>query len=244
MIIHVLPGDSLAPEFAAAGIEGDVVVFREALIDGDLSGETLDEFWDRRANFLALHYGGDPIEYQEGVAYEVERLLDLPRGSEVNLWFEHELFCQVNMWFCLSLLRGSENKIFRVMPTGLLPDQTWAGFAGHTADDLATAFSSRTQFTEADIETAAELFAAFGARDAERLRELREYRSPCFPFLKEVCTAAAVIETKPAEILEQIRRSGVTEFDAVFAAFRERAGVYGFGDSQVERLLNSPDRSQ
>ena len=82
MSIHVLPGDSLVAEFNKAGIEGEVVVCRECLVAGDRSGPTLDEFWDRRMNFIALEYGGDPIEYQENVAYELEKLIGLPADTE------------------------------------------------------------------------------------------------------------------------------------------------------------------
>ena len=85
MNMHVLPGDSLAAEFRKTRLDGEVVVCRECLVAGDKSGTTLDEFWERRANFIALEYAGDPIEYQENVAYELERLIGLPAGTEVNL---------------------------------------------------------------------------------------------------------------------------------------------------------------
>jgi hypothetical protein len=52
--------------------DGEVVVCRECLVAGDKSGTTLEEFWERRSNFIALEYAGDPIEYQENVAYELE----------------------------------------------------------------------------------------------------------------------------------------------------------------------------
>ena len=48
MVYNILNGDSLAHSFPEAKIEGEVVVVREALIDGDLSGENLDDFWKSR----------------------------------------------------------------------------------------------------------------------------------------------------------------------------------------------------
>ena len=239
MILHVLPGDSLAEEFKKTGIEGEIVVCRECLVTGDKSGTTLDEFWDRRSNFIALEYGGDPIEYQENVAYELERLIGLSKGSEVNLWFEYELFCQVNMWFCLDLLKNSEAAVFRVEPLNASPDDIWKGFGKFDAAELANCYDGRTQFSEEDIDTGSRLWNAFRDDNAAELLRLGEYRSPCFPFLKEVCEAAAVIDSRPIDIVRQIKNDGKNEIETVFPEFQKRAGVYGFGDLQVEHLLRN-----
>ncbi|NOT47830.1 MAG: DUF1835 domain-containing protein [Acidobacteria bacterium] len=239
MILHVLPGDSLVKEFQTADIDGNVVVCRECLVVGDVSGNTLAEFWDRRANFVAIDYAGDPIEYQENVAYELERLIGLSADDEVNLWFEYELFCQVNMWFCLDLIKDGQASVFRVEPMNASPDDVWKGFGSLGADDLANCFEARTKFSAEDIETGSRLWHAFRNRDAEELKRLSEFRSPCFPFLKEVCEAAAEIESKPSEIVRELKVLGYKDFDKLFPEFQKRAGVYGFGDLQVERLMEA-----
>ena len=236
MNIHVLPGDSLTAEFAQTGIDGDVIVCRDTLIAGDITEENLDLFWDIRANFVMLEYGGDPIEYREGVAYELERLTDLEPETEVNLWFEYELFCQANMWFCLDLLNDHEN-IYRVAPLNASPDDVWKGFGRHDAPMLNECFQERTKFTAEDVEKGRELWDAFRKRDSERLLELGNYRSARFPFLKETSTAAAEIETRPKAILKEITATGASDIETVFPEFQKRAGVYGYGDLQVERLL-------
>lgn len=242
MKIHVLPGDAVAEVLASAGLDGDVIVCRECLVDGDVSGETLEEFWDLRANFIEVHYGGDPIEYRERVANELERLLEAGPEDEVFLWFEYELFCQVNMWFCLSLLKSTGAKVFRVMPAGLEPDKIWDGFSQMGPDDLSKCFDERVEFTAADVDAAGELWQAFRDRDAERLLRLGEYRSPAFPFLKEVCRAAAEIETRPQAIVNELLANGRTTSEDVYFEFRKRAGVFGFGDLQVERMVHTASK--
>lgn len=239
MILHVLPGDSLVSDFVQTGIEGDAVVCRECLVAGDVSGETLDEFWDRRSNFLSLEYGGDPIEYREHVAYELERLIGLSVDDEVNLWFEYELFCQANMWFCLDLLKGTEAAVYRVSPSDPAPDDVWKGFGKATSDDLRGSFDARTKFTKEDPEIGSRLWEAFRNRDVRSLKELSEYRSPCFPFLKEVCEAACEIDSRPNEIVRELIADGHKDLESLFPEFRKRAGVYGFGDSQVQQLMDA-----
>ncbi len=236
MTLHVLPGDALAEQFSAAGIPGDVIVFREALVTGPLDGDYPDEFWDVRSNFVAIEYGEDPLDYREKVAYEIEPMADVPAGDEVVLWFEYDLFCQVNMWFCHARLSGHE-KVSRVAPVGLAPDDIWKGFAIHTPQELEKCFRQRVLLTEEDILTGTELWKAFVDRDSDRLKALGQFSSPAFPFLKEACGAAAVVDTEPLAVVRELREAGHTEFETLFPEFQKRAGVFGFGDLQVERLL-------
>ena len=237
MIYHVLPGDSLVETFKQTGIEGEIVVCREALVSGDLDGETLDEFWDTRANSISVEHGGDPIEYRDSVAGEFEKLLDAGAGDEVNLWFEYELFCSVNMWFCLDLVKNSEATVFRVAPVNLAPDKIWDGFGQSTETELFECFESRIQFSKQDISVASELWNAFRVRDNETIRRLADYRSGCLPFLREVCDAAVELNSRPVEVVKELKAEGLNELEDVFPEFRKRAGVYGFGDSQVESIL-------
>lgn len=237
MIYHVLPGDAQVEEFRKTGLEGEVIVFREALVTGPIDGANVDEFWDRRAHFVLSEYGEDEIDYQEKVADELLRLEDFDEADEANLWFEYELFCSVNYWFCLDQLSGSGAKIYRVAPVDASPDNVWEGFGQHTSDELRECFDARVELTMEDIESGAKLWAAFRDRDIEILHELGDYRSPAFPFLREVCDAAAEIDTKPAAIVKEIMGSGKQGIDEIFPEFRSRAGVYGYGDLQVEKLI-------
>jgi hypothetical protein len=239
MIYHVLPGDSVAAEFSKSDLGGEVIVCRECLVDGDVSGETLDEFWDARANFLMIGYATDEIDYHEKVADELARLTELPPDAEVNLWFEYELFCSVNMWFCLSLLAKHSAPIFRVEPMLLMSENRWSGFGRMPSDDLKKCFEAKTIFDPADIKLGSDLWDAFRKRDLDRLMQLGETRSERFPYLEEVCDAAAELETKPKEILREITASGKKDIGEVFPEFVRRAGVYGFGDAQVERILTT-----
>lgn len=239
MIYHVLPGDAQFEDFRKSGIPGEVIVFREAFITGPLGAIDVNEFWDQRARFILGEYGDDEITYQEKVADEIVKISDVEAGDEVNLWFEFELFCSVNFWYCLSELKDSGANLYRVAPINLEPDDVWKGFGGHGPDELTTAFESRTEISRDDLERASELWTAFRYRDGSTLRRLGDYRSPSMPFLKEVADAASEIDTRPLQIVREIRSEGFATIEEVFPEFKQRAGVYGFGDLQVERLLDS-----
>jgi len=237
MKFHVLPGDAQVEEFTKTGIEGEMVICREALIDGDVRAENLEEFWKVREEFLAKSYPESKTNYHETVVSQFEKLSDLPAAAEVNLWFEYELFCHVNMWFCVWLLRNSKAELYRVAPIAQTKDDTWSGFGGLTSEDLKECFDARLKFSDRDIKLGSELWTAYQDRDYSKLRELSTTQSACFPYLKEACEAEIEKEIRPKQVLQELKKDGVEDFGEMYAAFRERAGVYGFGDDQVRRLL-------
>jgi hypothetical protein len=239
MIYHVLPGDAQVAEFTRAQIPGEVIVCREALIYGPIDAPDLDQFWNERARFIVGEYGEDEIAYHDNVAGELARLTNLEAGDEVNLWFEYELFCSVNLWFCLWLLNETQATVYRVEPLGRDVEKRWDGFGGFTAEDMQAAFALRTHLTQTQVEMGANLWQAYRNKDAASLKQIASTcDTDCFPYLNEVAAAAAEEDIRPLEVLKEIRSGGESDFDKIFLEFRCRAGVYGYGDLQVQRLLD------
>jgi hypothetical protein len=238
MIYHVLPGDAIVEEFKKAGIDGEPLICRECLIVGDADAETLHEFWEQRARFIMSEYGEDEIEYYDKVAEQLSKLLDLTADDEVDLWFEYELFCSVNMWFCLSLLSQTDATVYRVEPAVLSREDRWSGFGKLSASDLKKCFDQRTKLTPDDLTLGTALWNAFRTYDYDRLTHLSTASSAAFPYLAEVCAAATEKDTRPAEIIAEIEFEGKKDFDEILAEFTRRAGVFGLGDLQVQRLVD------
>jgi hypothetical protein len=236
MKIHVLAGDSLIETFKQANIEGEIVICRECLIEGELESENLDEFWKIRANFIARSYGDSEREnYQQKVVGEFKKIQNLNVQDEVNLWFEYELFCQTNMWFCLYLLRQTQAEVYRVEPMVRVENDIWRGFGKLSKEDLQKCFAARTKFSEEDLLLGANLWTAYQNKDYAKLVELSRVESKCFPKLK-VCAAEIEKRERPRKTLREIIANGETNFSAIFKRFNDTEGVYGFGDSQVERI--------
>ncbi len=235
MKYHVLAGDALAADFRETAIGGEIIVCRECLIEGDLRAGSLKDFWKVRANHIETAHGEK--DYYDKVVSEFEKLRNLSEGAEVNLWFEYELFCQVNMWFCLSLLQNKQAEIYRVAPVVRSETDIWKGFGALGREELEKCYAEKIKFSESDISFGAELWRAFQNREFSELEKLGAIKSKCFPKLEEVCEAAKAIESRPEEILSEIVAKGETDFNLIFAQFGESAGVYGFGDSQVKEIL-------
>ena len=236
MILHVLPGDATVGTFNASGIEGEIAVCREALVDGDISGDTLPEFWENRARFHSDENPDLERGYHESVVREFAKLTALQSGSEINLWFEYELFCQTNMWFCLSLLVDSTADVYRVAPVTASEDKIWDGFGNLTPQDLKQCFAERVKFSGSDLQLGARLWSAFRTGDHAELDRLSLINSAAFPKLREACVAAIEKDSRPREVVSDLIRQGETDFDKIFRGFRSRAGEYGYGDTQVKKI--------
>lgn len=135
-IFHITNGDHLAEDLKKTSIEGEIIVCREALVSGDLKEDFLEDFWELRAKTISEDYNVSRESYYEKSVSEFEKILNIPEGSEVNLWFEDDLFCQVNLWFCVSLLSKIKDlKIYRIFPKTTTKNH-WEGFADSDNFDL------------------------------------------------------------------------------------------------------------
>lgn len=234
-IIHITNGDYLAVDLKKTSIDGEIIVCREALVSGNLNADSLEEFWKIRAQSVAENYNVTKESYYEKSVIEFEKILNIPENSEVNLWFEDDLFCQVNLWFCISLLSNRNDlEIYRVFPKKDF-DNDWKGFNGSNKSDLEKSLKYKVLINGNDIELAIKLWKAYQNNDINSLRQLSKSQSNCFHFLREVIDA--YINIKPKDFIKNQFENGLIDFDSVFKKFQEELGIFGFGDLQVKKIF-------
>lgn len=245
MVYHILNGDCLAEYLRQTSIQGQHIVCAECLIDGDVSGDTLPEFWENRARFISDSYAATRDEYFAKVVTAFDTILNLPEGAEVNLWFENDLFCQVNMWFVLSLLSDVPPKaLYRVFPVVDNPTDQWKGFGASDTQKLEIAYQSRVVVSPEGIQLGASLWKAYKHGEPGALIELSRQPSEAFQHLEDVVQAH--IDRFPGQnqpgipekTIRQLIEHTSTDFDVVFAEFSKHHGIYGFGDTQVRAMYD------
>ena len=246
MTYQILNGDALLDLLPETILSGEIIVARECLVEGPVSGDTMPDFWHTRASFIAIEYGEEEETYYTDVATEFGRISSIPAGSEVNLWFEDDLFCQVNLWFCASLLNAiNDLKVSLVKPPLREGQPDWRGFGALDRDALAKAYQDRTRLGAEDLNLLSKLWIAFKNNDRARLTKLATNTPAHFPFLGEAIQAHLERYSdddqsgRPESVLRQILKENPEhDFKTIFKEFSLREGIYGFGDSQVESLLN------
>ncbi len=112
--LHIVNGDSTATILSKTTIKGDVVVWREMLCEGPLDIDVgSDKFWKIRYGFYENDLGIKKLDYFDKSIKEIIKLEDLKVYDEVVLWFEFDLFCQVNLMALCSYLIKSYQKDIR-----------------------------------------------------------------------------------------------------------------------------------
>ena len=249
---HILNGDSLKEQFPKT-IQGKIIVAREALVDGNVEGESLEEFYETRANFISSHYAGYSKEdYFEKTVSEFEKIQAIPSEVDINLWFEDDLFCQVNFWFVVHLLNknGQKNSIFLVRPK----EHTQYGFGGLDETELISIYENRLAITQNQLDKIALLWEHYKNNDTEKLlqtaKELDQEVPKNYAFMLPAIYAhlqrfpsEGKLDRPTKSLIQIMKDLKSEEFAPVFREFAKREAIYGFGDLQVKRLFDEVKNS-
>lgn len=148
MKVHILNGDCLQSTLQAE----NAFIMREILIEGPLKAATLEAFYRQRALYLEKTYAISTAEYSKKTVSEFEKMQQIPDHSEVNLWFDYDLFCFVNLLFVIQLIHQNKTlQLFLVRPLREPRFRIWRGFDGHRQADLQQAFSQRKRIRSRDL---------------------------------------------------------------------------------------------
>ena len=237
---HILNGDSLKEQLQDLAVEK--IVLRECLVEGNSQGDSLEEIFANRTLFFEKEYEVSPAEYQQKSIGEISKITAIENGATVYLWFENDLFCQVNFWFSIHVLfhLRKDISLFLVSPI----KDTWMGFGALNYDELLQSFENKKELTKVDQESIAELWSAFQKSDWNILRTNAKKLSSKIDQIGKVIEAHIErfpIDKKygrPEESIQKIMTSlDNPSFSNVFRTFSQTEGIYGFGDLQVKRIM-------
>lgn len=240
--LHILNGDALKELFPNS-LNGELIVARECLVDGDVSANSLEELFEIRTSYLSETYSSENGFYRNEVVPEFKKIISLPEHSVINLWFEDDLFCQVNLWFVSHLIHNfiTPSRVFLVRPH----TDIRFGFGGLNSDGLENAFKSKVRLSDNDLKLFSSLWELYQNQNHTGILELAVKHSEMFPFLKDA--AKANLQRFPSDgslgrpeqtLLDIMKETGSDEFGPVFREFYKRESIYGFGDLQVKRLFD------
>ena len=237
---HILNGDLLKQQFPE-NIEGDIIVTRECFVEGNVKGNGLDELFASRAKFLSQNYGGTEQGYYDKVVSEFQKIKNINEDSDINLWFEDDLFCQVNFWFVAHLITKIIHNptVYLVRPES----RNQYGFGGLNHSELISIYRKRGHLIE--LDKIASLWEFYQNDNTEKLIGTVRKLESIYPFLLPAIEAH--IERKPnnespgrpiQSLIAIIKDLETEEFGPVFKEFNKRESIYGFGDLQVKRLFD------
>lgn len=223
-----------------SSISGTKLVMRECLVDGDVMASSLAELLEVRARFMASYPDCTVEEYYEKAASQIRLISSIPIDVDVCLWFEDDLFCQVNLWFTAWLLKD-HHQLSLVRPE----DSLRYGFSGLDEAGLRKAHENGTDIPAEAMADFSKLWEYYQSEDMESLLTIGTKWQDDFPFLLPAIHAHRNRFPKdgspgyPTALIEElIAELNTKSFGPVFQEFCRRTPIYGFGDLQVKRLFD------
>lgn len=195
--LHVANGTSTTRTIEAAGIAGDWSIWADPLYEGPVpAGVTDAELLDVRARYLAgpgdLDWAAlaganpslDPVNDMRQWRAAIE---NHERYDELVLWFEHDLFDQLNLIQLLTWIREHlpSTKAVSLVCIGSYPGRpNFKGLGELTAGELAPLFGTRQPVTQSQFDVAGRAWRAFRASAPDALDAFRHEDTSALPYLE------------------------------------------------------------
>ncbi|HEX2202389.1 MAG TPA: DUF1835 domain-containing protein [Longimicrobium sp.] len=233
-MLHITNGDSAVEKIRAAGVPGEVLPWRDVLHEGPVpAGVPLDDLSAIRARFLAGRGWADVAEVASGFAERDAALRSYRDHDEVVLWFEHDLYDQLQLAQLLDFFAGEETGETRVM---LLVGDEYLGLSA--PERLAERFGGRRAAGEAEFAEARAAWGAFAGADPRDIETVVARGTPALPWmspalrrhLEQFPSVRHGLSRSERQALEAIAPGPVSIGDAYRASHHDREEAVWLGD--------------
>ena len=178
-MLHVTNGDHAAGKILQARLGGQVVPWRDVLHEGPVpEGLADDALAERRARFIAGEGWEDYGLARARIDWRDVTLAEAPDHDEVVLWFEHDLYDQLQLIQVLERLARIAGE--RVRLSLIVVDEALGPLDPPRLREL---FGLRVPVSPAQLEVAREVWAAFRAPEPSAIERLAERDTSALPFL-------------------------------------------------------------
>jgi hypothetical protein len=229
-------------------LAGEHLVWKEALVWGPTPGNlSLPEWCRLRAEFLAGANSIDTQQCFEDLMQQEAALATLGNHEEVVLWFEFDLFCQLNLVYLLGKLRVqdlTETKISLICIGEFPGVADFRGLGQLSAEQLVSLFPGRQLVTSEQMDLAQRAWKACSSSNPQEIELLLSEDTTSLPFLRSALRLHLLrfpsvrhgLGHMEQMALDCIAR-GVTRFPQLFREWSASQPGYGLGDAQLWDVL-------
>jgi hypothetical protein len=246
-MLHITNGDLAAAVFKKAALPGQFLPWRDVLHEGPVpAGLSLEELSQVRARFIAGQGWGDAQEVEAEFSARDRALLGHADHDEVVLWFEHDLFDQLQL---LQLLDWFSSRDLQKTQLSLVCGREYLGtISPERATEL---FCLRKAVSPAQLDLGRDSWEAFTGPDPRRLMGVIQGDTSPLPFLKsalqrhlqEFPSVRNGLSRSEAQALQAFS-AGAEKPRQAFLEVSEKEAARFLGDivfaSYLERLSQGP----
>lgn len=247
--LHVANGSCTTDLIAAASLPGQSSIWADPLYAGPVP-ENLDddELIEVRARFLA---GPEHGAHDVATALRDWRRVIAASDSysELVLWFEHDLFDQLNLIQVLGWIRthASHAKTVSLISVGAFPGHPdFKGLGELSPAELRSLLETRQPVSDQQFALAARAWSAFCQPTPQGLNELREGDTSALPFLAAAITrflqeypwTGDGLSRSERRLLE-LANAGPIDLLAAFPRMHDGERAYYITDSSLDELADT-----
>ncbi len=246
--LHILNGESTLSLFKQSNLEGDTFVWQEVLCEGPTQQNiTTDEFWKERTEFMTKFFEITEEDFSEKVVTPFRKLeKEIDVYSEIILWFEYDLFCQINMIALLSWLKDLDltGQISLICVGESEESENLIGLGQVPAEKYPELYDKRVKLNTRELTHAQDTWQTYCSQypddlynfillkmeEFQYLPAALECHLKRFPFSNNGLTE---IENKAIELYQ----SGIHDDFKIVGQLLRWQSHYGFGDLQYFNTL-------
>ncbi|WP_136468637.1 DUF1835 domain-containing protein [Flagellimonas onchidii] len=249
-LLHITNGDNFTSKLQSLHLKGDIITWREMLCEGKtLCNVGSESFWKTRFEFLNKNYKVSKSWFVEKTLKEYRSLCNHKQQDQIVLWFEYDLFCQINMLAVLSWLKTHRRHAeISLVCSGKEDDSdTLYGLSEVSDEQLLELYENRTILSQDDIEFADYVWQLYCSDNPIRLENLVAHNNFQFEYLSDALkthlkrfpTIKNGLNELENRVLETAMNQRPGSRKELLGEVLKNQGYYGFSDTQYNRIITS-----
>lgn len=248
--LHITNGSHLTSYLSEVQIEGDILTWHEMLCEGPtIEHINSNEFLNIRTQFLKETY---QLEADiSKIKNDVQMLENSEKYNEIVLWFEYDLFCHINLMGVINLLLQKEINlpIYLVCSGWIHEDKpVLKGLSELNSKQLLNHYKNKIELTQDDLNLAKTVWHIYNGDDHNLLKPFIVkdssflYLSNCLKaHLQRFPNSKNGINELELNILKIIEQNNIKSKHHLLGYALNYQGYYGYGDLQMQRLIDRLD---
>lgn len=248
-ILHITNGDTTTNYLKKLNFSGEFITWREMLCEGKTTPDVGSEsFWKNRYDFFKTSYKVSKQKFIDYTVKEYRSLCNKKDQNEIVLWFEYDLFCQINMIAVISWLkRYRKGHNISLVCSGKVGNyKNMFGLCELNEKQIHNHYNNRIELNQDDIEYADYIWQLYCSDSPLRLETIYKI-NPNSPFQYLASAIEAHLQRFPSienglnkienKILDTaIHKKPASKQELIKHLLKEQ-NVYGFGDIQYENKI-------
>jgi hypothetical protein len=156
-ILHITNGDLTTNYLKKLKFSGRFITWREMLCEGKTTSDVGSEsFWKNRFHFLNSSYKITKKKFIDYTLKEYRNLCNQKAQKEIVLWFNYNLFCQINMLAVLSWIKRYRkgHHISLVCSGKVEASHAMCTISNLNSEQIIQHFENRIELKQDDLEYA------------------------------------------------------------------------------------------